>query len=793
MSRPSNASLPDPGPFPWLSMISMSVALLSHGVAMTSLFSYVGFLVADLGVAADKDAAGFSAGYVTSAFMAGRVLSSFFWGSISDRIGRKPVLYVSLLALAIFSVMFGLARTFAAAIAARFLIGLFNGIIAVCRTAISEVCGPHHEIQGVGFLTGSWSVSFVLGPAVGGLLARPAEQYPNHFAADGILGRFPYLLPNLLAAALAVVSIPCIFFFMPETAWAGSNRGRKKGFEAVPQRDYEEQLRPTAAAAAAHGSGPGLGGVGGFKKPGDVESEVGGGAGGVSGSGGDGGDKGSSSGNGDADWLAARTDGKVDTLRRCNFEGHLNARADPATDETRGRTLWHHYSGRCLEDFDDGNVAMVVKGCAGVEHAGQLVHRSRCDDSVEAGLLEGPPSRSPPQLLPTGRLLLERGATAAPSPHGSSSAAAAAVAASSAAVATAAAARGKRFDGSASITSTEGRTGGGADKSSGGVDSDGGGGSDGGGDDVARATCRVFGLCGCGIVPQLLGESLRRWVLAIYMLFSFFSIMFDEVLPLWCITSVSRGGLGWQTGDIGQVLSVAGLFLVFFQFVVFPIFTRRVGAVRAIEISIMAQVPLFFAFPVLSRLKGGDEELQAALVAFVVGLKSLSNVVFASLTLCTNNSVSRSMRGSFNGLMMTVGSIAKSLGPPAGAVLYAYSVADGAQWPFDYHLVFYVLAVLIGAIGLLVAWQLPAEMLMSADRDKLAADEEDFQLRDAERPRREQQRRVERRVEQHPCSEEAEALASTGVSWSEGAGRPGGDGDDDRPMAVQREKEIEMV
>ncbi|CAM9514082.1 unnamed protein product [Discosporangium mesarthrocarpum] len=107
-------------PFPWVPMMAISLALLSHSFAISSLFPYVGYMVQDLGMAKTKDEAGYYAGYIASAFMVGRVSSSYYWGSFSDTHGRKPGLYAALISLAVFSVAFGLSRDFFWAVACRY-------------------------------------------------------------------------------------------------------------------------------------------------------------------------------------------------------------------------------------------------------------------------------------------------------------------------------------------------------------------------------------------------------------------------------------------------------------------------------------------------------------------------------------------------------------------------------------------------------------------------------------------------------------------------------------------------
>jgi hypothetical protein len=53
--------------------------------------------------------------------------------------------------------------------------------------------------------------------AIGGLLARPAESYPSLFPSEGLFGRFPYLLPNLVCSVLLLLSIIGGWFFLHET------------------------------------------------------------------------------------------------------------------------------------------------------------------------------------------------------------------------------------------------------------------------------------------------------------------------------------------------------------------------------------------------------------------------------------------------------------------------------------------------------------------------------------------------------------------------------------------------
>ena len=79
-------------------------------------------------MAKDEDEAGYYSGIVAASMMAGRLVSSYAWGCAADKFGRRPVLMIGCLSIAVFSVMFGFSVNFTMALISRFLLGLFNGL-----------------------------------------------------------------------------------------------------------------------------------------------------------------------------------------------------------------------------------------------------------------------------------------------------------------------------------------------------------------------------------------------------------------------------------------------------------------------------------------------------------------------------------------------------------------------------------------------------------------------------------------------------------------------------------------
>jgi len=62
-----------------------------------------------------------------------------------------------------------------------------------------------------------WSLGSIIGAAMGGFLAQPARYYPDIFPPDGLFGKFPYLLPNLVAAVVILLAIIQGLVFLKET------------------------------------------------------------------------------------------------------------------------------------------------------------------------------------------------------------------------------------------------------------------------------------------------------------------------------------------------------------------------------------------------------------------------------------------------------------------------------------------------------------------------------------------------------------------------------------------------
>jgi hypothetical protein len=74
-----------------------------------------------------------------------------------------------------------------------------------------------HQARAYAIMPFVWSIGSIIGPAIGGTLAKPAHAFPRFFPQHGFWTRYPYLLPNLVCALLLFVSIIVGWILLEET------------------------------------------------------------------------------------------------------------------------------------------------------------------------------------------------------------------------------------------------------------------------------------------------------------------------------------------------------------------------------------------------------------------------------------------------------------------------------------------------------------------------------------------------------------------------------------------------
>mmetsp|Transcript_19598 Transcript_19598/g.25035 ORF Transcript_19598/g.25035 Transcript_19598/m.25035 type:complete len:525 (-) Transcript_19598:979-2553(-) len=208
----------------WIAVAICAGGLFINNYALTNVFPYMGPMVVHLGKVEHIDEAGYYVGFLGTAFMGARASSSFFWGVLSDRIGRKPIILLGCTSFIVFQIMLGFATTFEVVVAARLLMGFFNPLVGLCKTVVCEVVNDDNQTKALSYLTGWAAMGMVLGPTIGGWLSEPAEKFPNvAFASSELLKTFPYVLPNLFGSFMSFIMFLAVFFFLPESLVVDNN------------------------------------------------------------------------------------------------------------------------------------------------------------------------------------------------------------------------------------------------------------------------------------------------------------------------------------------------------------------------------------------------------------------------------------------------------------------------------------------------------------------------------------------------------------------------------------------
>ncbi len=119
-----------------------------------------------------------------AAYSLGQFISAPFWGRLSDRFGRKPILIAGTCAAAVAYILVANAKSIEMLFAARLFGGLMAGNIAAAFAAASDISTPSSRAKAMGILGAAFGLGFIIGPAMGGELAghHPTPDSLAHVA-----------------------------------------------------------------------------------------------------------------------------------------------------------------------------------------------------------------------------------------------------------------------------------------------------------------------------------------------------------------------------------------------------------------------------------------------------------------------------------------------------------------------------------------------------------------------------------------------------------------------------------
>ncbi len=146
-------------------------------------------------------AGGSELGLLVASYAVMRLIFGPVWGSLSDRVGRKPILLIGILGYGVTMVGFGLATQLWMMFVARILSGVLSSATSPTTLAyISDTTPAEERGGGMGLLGAAAGLGTIFGPAMGGLLAERSLS-----------------MPFFVAAGLSVLAMILIILFLPES------------------------------------------------------------------------------------------------------------------------------------------------------------------------------------------------------------------------------------------------------------------------------------------------------------------------------------------------------------------------------------------------------------------------------------------------------------------------------------------------------------------------------------------------------------------------------------------------
>lgn len=152
----------------------------------------------------------FQVGVLMSIYSLMQFIFSPVWGQLSDRMGRRPIIILSLFGAGISHLAFAFAPSFLALLAARAFAGIFGGNLPAAMAYIADITEAKDRSKSMGLIGAAFGLGFILGPAIGGLTSEWGMRLGDHPPLGGSF-------PAVIASAICLLNALFAVRFLPES------------------------------------------------------------------------------------------------------------------------------------------------------------------------------------------------------------------------------------------------------------------------------------------------------------------------------------------------------------------------------------------------------------------------------------------------------------------------------------------------------------------------------------------------------------------------------------------------
>ncbi|OAX31630.1 MFS general substrate transporter [Rhizopogon vinicolor AM-OR11-026] len=151
-------------PLPWRQFSGILFLQLTEPLTTQTIAPFVPQLIRDVGVThGDESRVGYFVGILSSVFFVAQALTTLHRNSLSDHVGRKPVILTGLFGISMSMFLFGLSETFGGLVLSRALWGALNGNSGVIKSMIMDITDSTNRPQAFGLLSLPWMTGNAIG------------------------------------------------------------------------------------------------------------------------------------------------------------------------------------------------------------------------------------------------------------------------------------------------------------------------------------------------------------------------------------------------------------------------------------------------------------------------------------------------------------------------------------------------------------------------------------------------------------------------------------------------------